>query len=1231
MEKLKKDLENLKNGVSNILGWVHNAEGKRLDTSALPDFTWVRSATKEATSFMKILENKGGPCRDIAELKSKKKGAGETCQAMLGEPSFEDLFNDDFSDELDRGATATVTESRQVSSSTPSSRGKQNLQQVHPAAQDISDDSDATYDGNVSDGGTDYTKSSKAAGAGSPEHEPSFEEEKNSIFLPYQIRHPQFNTENAFRQRSIPRALRNVGISDDINTTPSSVSAFSLDLTCEEEEEMKQMMQSVPDDLDGDFKDEFKDDFDDDFDDDMIEKLEAAEKSFSEDTKEPEVDENEDEADDQGNQPASPRFLTVLKQYFGYSKFRPMQWKIINSVLNEKRDNCVIMATGYGKSLCYQFPSVFTGKTTVVISPLISLMQDQVLGLQAVNIEACLLGSAQENNGRVKDELMRGKYRLLYITPEFASSASGTLKDLNNKVGVDLIAIDEAHCVSQWGHDFRSAYRSLGSLRDALPQVPIMALTATATPEVRKDICRSLKLCQPVISCTGFDRPNLYLSASNKSGNIALDLQSHMVLQGQKYVFDGPTIIYCPTKKATMDVTAVLKAHGVDCLPYHAGLSQSARTNAHKKFVNDQIQVVVATVAFGMGIDKPDVRRVIHYGAPKDIEVLLPGAGRAGRDGMPGQCHVFFAPKDFYTARHFINEIKSDKFREHKQKMFSKMEQYLTMPGCRRRAILSHFENKAITDVGGTENCCDNCKKRIEFGKRQSYHESRGIALEDPDKPVDFTQEAKDLMAAIEVFGGRFGISTPILLLTGSNSQKVSGFSRHKLHGKGRGNTQKWWKALGRQLLCEGYLAETRMENGFGSTVDLSRKGRTWYSRAQSAGVKLELVPSQDLRKPVKVQVTFSASTVPSSKPALGNFMSSSVPSPQQSRATARVTAPVYTSTPKPEVDPKVAQLQNSLYVKLVKQRNELSQQTGFLPHSLASNKVLIDMAKIRPGSLDSMKKLEDMSEARVDKFGQHFLDIIIPFATEHGIKLDDFPELDLGKVPEANMTSLAGLGESPKLTYIMYHQHGKSLEEVASLRGLKVTTVMGHLCEALKIGLPLDLEKLGVTPKIQQQVTEVVRNSPVSSDVTTLTKIKDQLPLHIDWHHIKAVLAVLIRQYGMTCLPSGQKLLNQEPPRAKESNVSSNNNNNILTGSQEPSTSTSTRSKKDNQPDSSKTVHSRGTPIQSSQSQHYSDSQSDSQDLNQSQSSKRKLPSWMSGGQPQKLSKKIKSNSLFR
>ncbi|XP_071158281.1 bifunctional 3'-5' exonuclease/ATP-dependent helicase WRN-like [Mytilus edulis] len=1018
-------------------------------------------------------------------------------------------------------------------------------------------------------------------------------------------------------------------------------------------------------------EDEFDDD--DDFDDSVL-----LEVQVDEPEEEDVDDEDEDEDDDPQNQPQDGRFQNILKQYFGYSKFRPMQWKIINSVVNEKRDNCVIMATGYGKSLCYQYPSVYTGKTTVVVSPLISLMQDQVLGLKVANIEACLLGSAQENTGQVLKDLYKGKYRLVYITPEFVCAGMDKLDKLHNTVGIDLIAIDEAHCVSQWGHDFRSSYRSLGNLKHRFPDIPIMALTATATQEVRRDICRSLNLKDPVTTCTGFDRPNLFLSVSSKSGDPSKDLKTHMTRNGSKFEFEGSTIIYCPTKKATMETTAVLKGMNVATLPYHAGLSLEARKEAHYKFVNDKVQVVVATVAFGMGIDKPDVRKVIHYGAPKDIESYYQEVGRAGRDGLPSSCHAFFSAVDFNVSRHFINEITNPKFKTHKMKMLSKMQEYLNTGKCRRRLLLAHFESRNLDDIGGTENCCDNCRRRSERNKNSSMSQD----IPDIDGPVDYSKEAKELFSVIEVLGGRYGLTTPVQFLMGSNTQKVSRFFKHPLFGSGKYRKINWWKAFGKALIYEGYLEEEAVQGGFGATVHLSSKGDMWMRDPSKNSLKI--VPMTDMvaadnRPRVTVQI---------------------LPRPQMNVTPQKVTAANWTpsnyyynpsgnqsakkpSPPKPVavVSPRVVKLQNDLYGELIKKRNEVASDTGYTPHSIASNKVLLDMTKIRPSTKKNMLKLEDFPEAKVEKFGDIFISIIVNFCHVHDLKLDDFPDLELGDNADRDCSTsdlIWKLTETCRLSYVMFQRSYKSIEEVASLRGLKTTTVVSHISDAMKAGLEADINRLGVTKQMVNLITEAIRNPPIDSEISRLTKIKDVLPSHIEYNHIRVVIATLVQKYGQEVKPTGELIVSppsqesgtiktpqesvtvrtsQEIATVKtslenatvktspdDSDWSSQDEDELLFG-EEPSQQKidSSQMKPSLQKSTSDSYNNQSKPViqksfsAGSSSQLHNESQMSftgsqivkSETDSQSSGSKRKLPDWMSGKKP--MNKKMKSNSLFR
>lgn len=366
--------------------------------------------------------------------------------------------------------------------------------------------------------------------------------------------------------------------------------------------------------------------------------------------------------------------LDCLKKFFGHSDFRPTQWQIIRSVMEDRRDNCVIMATGYGKSLCYQFPAVYLGGITVVVSPLISLMQDQVLALTIANISACLLGSAQSNKN-IESEILNYDYRLVYMSPEYISVGGlELLRRLGN--AITLIAIDEAHCVSQWGHDFRITYRNLGKIRDALPTVPFLALTATATKRVLADISNNLRLRQPQILCTGFDRPNLEFIVRRKSKLMWADLSPFCMSDA-----GGSLIIYVLTRRKAESIAELFQGNGVHCEAYHAGLPLKKRKDVHQQFVRDKLRIIVATVAFGMGIDKPDVRCVIHYGASKDIESYYQEVGRAGRDGQPSKCVMFFNTSDFIFHRQL--QMKSN-IQQTKNDLLQVMEDFCRSTNCRR-------------------------------------------------------------------------------------------------------------------------------------------------------------------------------------------------------------------------------------------------------------------------------------------------------------------------------------------------------------------------------------------------------------------------------------------------------------------------------------------------------------------------------------------------------------------
>ncbi|XP_077999699.1 bifunctional 3'-5' exonuclease/ATP-dependent helicase WRN-like [Glandiceps talaboti] len=1016
-----------------------------------------------------------------------------------------------------------------------------------------------------------------------------------------------------------------------------------IELTEDEKKDAEDLMNSYID-----FEDE-----DDDFDEQMIQDIDDACAKASGATPvnnaPPEDNEEEDEEEDTEDEcdssvpPVDPKFVEALKTHFGHIKFRPMQWKIIESVVKRRKDNCVIMATGYGKSLCYQFPSVFTGGTTLVISPLISLMEDQVLALQLSNINACFLGSAQSEMSKVKNGVLNGEYRVVYLTPEFVSVASDLLRNIQQRVGITLVAIDEAHCVSQWGHDFRADYRTLGKLRDVLPGVPFMALTATATPEVRSDIIRSLKLKDPVVSCSSFDRPNLYMEVQMKT-NIQDDLMPFLREASRfHYEFEGATIIYCPTKKATAKVGDVLKSLGVKAEIYHAGLTLKQRKSAHHRFVRDEIQCIVATVAFGMGIDKPDVRKIIHYGAPKDIESYYQEIGRAGRDGLPSECHAFYAPADFAINRFFLNDITNAHFREHKAKMMTKMEQYLSSIKCRRRAILSHFESKK-SNLIGTEKCCDVCRKRA---RSKSMKGGRGtgqpIVLDD-DKEKDYSKELDHLLKAVTITGQRFGITIPIFFLRGSCNQRLNArYQNHKDFGIGKYRGEKWWKAFGRMVIMEGMLKEVPIQHGYGSTVELSAKGKQWFSKPN----KFQMMPNQELLNCEKEKERTEVQFIPKILPTVpvGGWTQTVIASNAAGQDITTTQAPV---------DPKEQELQGILYSKLVLLRNELASSIGAAPYMIANNKNLLDLARIRPGSMKSLMKIDGISDARAEKFGVKFIEKVKEFCRERDIKSDNFVNTAPSHIKDEESSSQGVLFQRSSIvhklsdtvlnSYTLFHEKNMTLDQIAKERNIQASTVGSHLSEAIKAGYPVNFLRAGITPEIQKRVTDVIRAPPINSDISMLKPIKELLPEAIGYHHIKMVISILQVQYGMPTVvdsTQGSNTASNQPSLSQFQRTSQ-------TYPRQTSTNRSSFMDvvKARQPSSSgqQSIRSHtvtATPVQRpSPTIRKSSSFSACFPINTDTSSssqsatKRKLPSWLGSAKKDssyRSSKKMKGNSLFK
>uniref|UniRef100_A0A8D2MSQ6 DNA 3'-5' helicase n=1 Tax=Zonotrichia albicollis TaxID=44394 RepID=A0A8D2MSQ6_ZONAL len=800
--------------------------------------------------------------------------------------------------------------------------------------------------------------------------------------------------------------------------------------------------------------------------------------------------------------------IMCLKTYFGHSSFKPVQWKVINSLLEDRRDNLVVMATGYGKSLCFQFPPVYTGQTGIVICPLISLMEDQVLQLTMTGIPACFLGSAQSK--QVKDSIRGGQYRVIYMTPEFCSGNLELLQDLDRTVGITLIAVDEAHCISEWGHDFRSSFRSLGLLKKTLPWIPIIALTATASPSIRQDIVKCLDLRNPQVTCTSFDRPNLYLEVGQQSGDICRDLKQFLTRKGSSvYEFEGPTIIYCPTRKATEQVVCALKKLNVTCGIYHAGMGNKQRRDTHHQFMRDEIQCVVATVAFGMGINKADIRLVIHYGAPKEMESYYQEMGRAGRDGLPAACHVLWAATDLASNRRLLGEIRDEGFRLYKLKMLAKMEKYLVSNGCRRKIILSHFEDRQLRKVSsgimGTEECCDNCRGLEHLSvKNTSIHQFK-----------DFGKQAQQLLSAVSALDEKFGTRMPVLLLRGSCSQRLpERYRRHPLFGCGKEWPENWWKLLCQQLIMEGFLKEVSGQNNkFATICVLTQKGRNWLSKDGSApNPSLLLQSSEDLNLQRPSASVSGRSPLKSPlKPQQPSASSREKELEVSSAGTGRIS--LNCSQPANHKFGSFLPSQTALYGKLLTARQKVANEKEIPPAVLATNKILVEMARIRPTSIENLKKIDGVSEAKSTML-MPLLAEVKDFCQANGLQTDTFPAAESKVQQEASPWKRArALSPSEEVTYALFQEKNYSLVSSGESRSLPLAVVGTHLCQALAAGHTVSVERAGLTPDVQSLIRDIICSPPILSDTTKLQEIRKHTPANIELYLIKMMIVLLEKE----------------------------------------------------------------------------------------------------------------------
>ncbi len=471
----------------------------------------------------------------------------------------------------------------------------------------------------------------------------------------------------------------------------------------------------------------------------------------------------------------------ILKSVFGYDSFRPLQQKIIHNVL-ARRDTLVIMPTGSGKSLCYQIPALVFNGMTIVVSPLISLMKDQVEQLKDVGVSAAFLNSslAPTEYNRIINNIQAEKIKLLYMAPE--GLLTPRMFNVLKTQRVDCLTIDEAHCISEWGHDFRPNYRQLIQVRQQFPNAVCMALTATATPRVRRDIMKSLQFEEKNEFIASFDRENLFLEVVPK------DNPGHQTVQFLKKHPDQSGIIYCLSRRQVDDLTDYLAAHSFSVLPYHAGLEDAERKRNQELFIRDDVQIIVATIAFGMGINKPNVRFVIHYDLPQNIESYYQQIGRAGRDGLRAHCLLLFSYGDQQIIRYFISQKENERERRNAMNHLQALIGYAEAYTCRRKPLLNY-----LGEEYNAPNCgmCDNC-------------------LAEEQEKIDITEAAQKFMSCMKRTREIFGANHIIDVLRGSESKRVIDFAHHRLstHGIGTEYDKPQWRHLARQFLAQHLITK---------------------------------------------------------------------------------------------------------------------------------------------------------------------------------------------------------------------------------------------------------------------------------------------------------------------------------------------------------------------------------------------------------------------------------------
>ncbi|HEX4265977.1 MAG TPA: RecQ family ATP-dependent DNA helicase [Verrucomicrobiae bacterium] len=693
----------------------------------------------------------------------------------------------------------------------------------------------------------------------------------------------------------------------------------------------------------------------------------------------------------------------TLKKYFGFTSFRPLQEEIIRDTLAGK-DVFAVLPTGGGKSLCFQLPALIRPGLTVVVSPLIALMKDQVDALQAAGVPATFLNSslaAGESRSRLRG-LHNGEYRLLYVAPE-RLMLSGFLEDLK-RWNVGLFAIDEAHCISEWGHDFRPEYRQINSLRGVFPEVPLMALTATATERVRADIVTQLHLRNPACYTASFNRPNLTYRIAAKSGAY------EQILDFVRARRRESGIIYCQARKTADSLASKLNSDGIRAAAYHAGMETDDRSRSQEAFLRDEVRVVCATIAFGMGINKPNVRFVIHHDLPKNIEGYYQETGRAGRDGLPSECLLLFSPGDRVKYSRFIDEMSNPRERDIARAQLEQIVHYAECASCRRAFLLNYFgeqydggarilsspdqlDSKVVTaqqsPAPSEINCaaCDNC-----LSPRQTW---------------DGTVAAQKFLSCVyrirEKSGFGVGIQHVVEVLCGAETEKIRKWNHHTLstYNIGGEHSRPEWSAIGRELVRLGLL---RQDAEKFNTTELTEEGRAALKSRQ--------------------KVVLTRSVAAAAEP--GRHRAGEI------------------------------SCDELLFEKLRQLRKRLADERGMPPYIIFSDVSLRQMARQYPQDERAFSRISGVGDKKLREFGALFLEEIAAHLQANARQT--FADDSFVEAPP--LPSRSSLNDTARET-IHFFRQGKSVEEITRIRGLKESTIYGHLEDAIRAGEAIELDRL--------------------------------------------------------------------------------------------------------------------------------------------------------------------------